>query len=98
MATGEIMTTREAAEYLHLPAEALTRRARRGSIPGRKVGRHWRFRRPELDRWVADRAAEEEEYERIVDQGLLQATLEAMADPENQESIPWEQVKRELGL
>jgi hypothetical protein len=28
----------------------------------------------------------------------LQDALEAEADPENQERIPWEQVKQELGL
>jgi hypothetical protein len=36
-----------------------------------------------------------EELEDYLD---LQDALEAEADPENQERIPWEQVKKELGL
>ena len=36
--------------------------------------------------------------ERMEDELDLAAALEALADPENAESIPWEQVKDELGL
>ena len=40
----------------------------------------------------------DEEYERIVDQGLLRATLEAMREVEEgrERLIPWEEVEREL--
>ena len=36
--------------------------------------------------------------EDLADSLDLQDALEAEADPENQERIPWEQVKQELGL
>lgn len=39
-----------------------------------------------------------ETMEEIEDRLDLQDALESEADPENQERIPWEQVKQELGL
>jgi prevent-host-death family protein len=36
--------------------------------------------------------------ERIEDELDRQAALEALADPENAETIPWERVKAKLGL
>lgn len=39
-----------------------------------------------------------EDIEDIEDYLDLQDALEAEANPENQERIPWEQVKQELGL
>ena len=41
---------------------------------------------------------DEEEYERLVDEGIGIVMAERMADPENQEGIPWDQVKADLGL
>ena len=37
-------------------------------------------------------------YEVRVDRGLVEATKKAMADPDNQEDIPLEQVKADLKL
>jgi len=40
------------AEYLKLPVSTLYRLAQRGTIPGHKVGRAWRFDRDEVDQWI----------------------------------------------
>jgi len=42
----------EAAEYLGAHVETIRRMARRGEIPSFKVGKDWRFRETELNRWV----------------------------------------------
>ena len=47
-----ILNTGEAAGYLRLHPRTLTRMAREGEIPGLQIGRHWRFRRADLDAWV----------------------------------------------
>ena len=89
----EIMTAEEAARYLRVGVDALKRKARGGDIPAAKIGRAWRFRKADLDAWLAlggDR------YEELVDQGLVEATRKAMA--EGGDPIPWEQVKERLGL
>ena len=47
------MTTEEVSEYLKLPVETLYKHARSRKIPATKIGKHWRFSRDEIDRWVA---------------------------------------------
>ena len=49
----EVMDTEEAAKYLSLHPESLRLFARRGKVPAAKLGRHWRFRKVELDAWLA---------------------------------------------
>ncbi len=52
----EIMTIEEVAEYLRVPVSSLYKLAQQGKIPASKVGRHWRFRRQFIDRWINDQA------------------------------------------
>ena len=52
----EIMTIEEVAEYLRVPVSSLYKLAQQGKIPASKVGRHWRFRREFIDRWINDQA------------------------------------------
>jgi excisionase family DNA binding protein len=48
----EIMTIQETSIYLRIPLSSLYKLAQEGKIPGHKVGRHWRFRRETLNRWL----------------------------------------------
>ena len=43
------LTTEQAAVYLGLSVEALRMRVYRGQLPTRRLGRHLRFKRSELD-------------------------------------------------
>jgi excisionase family DNA binding protein len=47
-----VMTIGEVAEYLRIPRGSVYKLAQRGRIPCQKVGRHWRFRREAVDRWL----------------------------------------------
>jgi excisionase family DNA binding protein len=47
----EILTPREAAEYLSVHVRTIYRLAKNGDIPGRKVGGSWRFKKDALDEW-----------------------------------------------
>jgi excisionase family DNA binding protein len=49
----EIMTPREAAEYLSVHVRTIYRLAKKGEIPGRKVGGSWRFKKDALDEWLS---------------------------------------------
>ena len=49
----EIMTPREAAEYLCIHVRTIYRLAKNGEIPGRKVGGSWRFKKGALDEWLS---------------------------------------------
>lgn len=47
------MTLREVADLLKLSEKSIYRRAQRGEIPAFKVGGTWRFRRRDIDSWIA---------------------------------------------
>ena len=53
--TENIMTMREVADFLRLTEKTAYRLASEGKIPGFKVGGSWRFRREEIDMWIADK-------------------------------------------
>jgi excisionase family DNA binding protein len=49
----EVLTLEEAAAFLRLPNDTVKRLALRGSLPGRKIGRHWRFSKSALEHWLS---------------------------------------------
>ena len=49
----EIMTPREAADYLSVHVRTIYRLAKNREIPGRKVGGSWRFKKDALDEWLS---------------------------------------------
>lgn len=54
----EVLTAQEAAALLRIGVKRLYEQAQRGAVPGRKVGKEWRFRR---DAILAMLAGEPEE-------------------------------------
>ncbi len=48
----EILRPREAADYLNIHLRTIYRLAKNGAIPGRKVGRSWRFKKNVLEEWL----------------------------------------------
>jgi len=49
----EVLTPREAGEYLSVHVRTIYRLVKRGMIPGRKVGGGWRFKKETLDQWLS---------------------------------------------
>jgi excisionase family DNA binding protein len=49
----EILTPQEAAEFLRVPLLTVQRQVKAGRLPGRRVGKEWRFSRSMLREWVA---------------------------------------------
>jgi excisionase family DNA binding protein len=45
----EVMTAREVGELIRLPTSTVYDLARRGLLPGHRVGRAWRFIRGEIE-------------------------------------------------
>ena len=50
----EILTLDEVAAYLKAGKRTVYRLAQKGEVPAFKLGGTWRFRRSELDRWIAE--------------------------------------------
>ena len=55
-----IMTPNEVAEYLHIHYTTLYRLIRRGKIPSFKIGSDYRFRRDEIEKWIAEKERQQE--------------------------------------
>jgi excisionase family DNA binding protein len=54
----EILTIDEVAAYLKAGKRTVYRLAASGKIPAFKLGGTWRFRRAELDQWIASQIGE----------------------------------------
>ena len=52
-----VMTIDDLAKYLQLSTSTLYKLCAEGKIPGQKVGRHWRFHKVVIDRWLGDKTA-----------------------------------------
>ena len=50
----EVLTLEEVVEYLRIPKSSLYKLAQDGRIPCQKVGRHWRFSKEAIDRWLGE--------------------------------------------
>jgi excisionase family DNA binding protein len=48
----DVLTAREVAEFVKLPRSTVYDLARRGLIPGHRIGRAWRFVRQEIEEWL----------------------------------------------
>jgi excisionase family DNA binding protein len=88
---AEVLTAKEAAEFLQVSESTVKARARAGDIPGAKVGRKWRFLKADLEHWLRSGGSA---YEDMVSRGMLLVMEERKHEP----TIPWEKVKAELGL
>jgi len=56
---GDVLTIGELAAYLKIPKSTLYKLVREGRIPSQKIGRHWRFRKGAIDRWLEEIRANE---------------------------------------
>jgi len=48
----EILTIEDLSKYLKVPRSTLYKLCQEGRVPSQKVGRHWRFRKEAIDRWL----------------------------------------------
>jgi PTS system nitrogen regulatory IIA component len=59
------------AAYLHLTPAQVAKMADRGNLPGRKVGKQWRFSQAEIHHWLEERIGASDESELIQVEGVL---------------------------
>ena len=50
----DVMTIEQLCSYLQLSRSTLYKLAQEGKVPGQKVGRHWRFHKNVIDRWLGE--------------------------------------------
>jgi len=54
----EVLTIKETSMYLRIPLRTMYKLSQEGKIPCQKVGKHWRYRREALERWLESWPAE----------------------------------------
>ena len=52
---NDVFSIGELADYLKIPKSTLYKLVREGKIPAQKVGRHWRFHKETIVRWLGNR-------------------------------------------
>jgi excisionase family DNA binding protein len=53
-ADEQVLTVDELAIYLKVSRSTLYKLLAEGKVPGQKVGRHWRFSKVAIDRWLQE--------------------------------------------
>ena len=52
--SDDVLTIGELSAYLKVSKSTLYKLVREGKVPCQKVGRHWRFRKDAIDRWLEE--------------------------------------------
>src|SRR5262245_21618391 len=52
MAEDHFLTTEEVQDYIQVNLRTIYRLIKAGKIPAVRVGRQWRFRKQDIDRWL----------------------------------------------
>ena len=60
---SSVLTIEELSTYLKISKSTLYKLVREGRIPSQKVGRHWRFRKEAIDRWLDETRAKKPKSE-----------------------------------
>jgi len=53
---SDIFTAEEICRYLKIPRSTLYKLVRDKKIPAFRVGRHWRFKKEQIEAWVEEQA------------------------------------------
>jgi excisionase family DNA binding protein len=52
--TSEIMNVHHVAQYLHCDGVTIYRLIKKDKFPAFRLGSDWRFRRSDIDKWIAE--------------------------------------------
>lgn len=55
-AQDPVMAIADLAKYLKLSTSTLYKLCAEGKVPGQKIGRHWRFHKDVIEKWLTERS------------------------------------------
>lgn len=61
---NEIMNLDELVDYLRIPKSTLYKLIQRGSLPGKKIGKQWRFHKEAVDAWILNNTGQNNQKKR----------------------------------
>ena len=86
-----IMMVDEVAEYLQLPRSVVYRLAREDTIPGQKVGKHWQFKREDVDRYLSVCADDRHHRNQNADPEPAVGRIETFDIDQHEQAVrPWD--------
>jgi excisionase family DNA binding protein len=56
---NDVLTIRKLPAHLKIPRSTVYKLVRDGNIPTQEIGRHWRFRKGGIDRWLDETRSNE---------------------------------------
>jgi excisionase family DNA binding protein len=62
------LTPKDLAERWQISERQITKMARKGILPGVRIGKLWRFRPEEIGAWERNQSVDTEEVDQIVDE------------------------------
>ena len=91
----EVLTVKEAATLLKLPEKTVRQKAREGVLPGRKIGKEWRFSRLALLAWLRGSEPDQayfwtevwQQKEREADEDIAAGRLYPLSSPDDLDRI-----------
>jgi excisionase family DNA binding protein len=66
----EILTIKELCDLLRTHPSTVYNLARRGQIPGFRVGADWRFRKDAIERWMTERTIYAQQMRKVIETGV----------------------------
>ena len=52
--SDDVLTIDDLANYLKIAKSSLCKLVQEGKVPGQKIGKHWRFRKASIERWLEE--------------------------------------------
>ena len=52
--SDDVLTIDDLAIYLKIAKSSLCKLVQEGKVPGQKIGKHWRFRKASIERWLEE--------------------------------------------
>ena len=69
MAADEVLTMEEICDVLQVHKSTVYNLARRGQIPGFRVGADWRFRKDAIERWMTEQTIYAQGVRKVIETG-----------------------------
>ena len=66
----EILTVKELCDLLRVHPATVYKMARKGKIPGFRVGTEWRFRKDAILRWMAEKSMQSRQVRKVIETGV----------------------------
>jgi excisionase family DNA binding protein len=66
----DILTVKELCDLLRVHPATVYKIARKGKIPGFRIGNEWRFRKDAILQWMAEKSMQSRQVRKVIETGV----------------------------